>query len=95
VLPISTALRDSATSPTQRMVKGQNVERLGRAMHELPAPLRRILELVYWQELDVPAVARRLGMPLNTAYSHLHRARLALRSALHDSLASAPARAAR
>lgn len=95
VLPISTALRDSATSPTQRMVKGQNVERLGRAIHELPAQLRRILELVYWHELDVPAVARRLGLPLNTVYSHLHRARVSLRSALHDSITSAEERAAR
>jgi DNA-directed RNA polymerase specialized sigma24 family protein len=66
------------------LVKGQTVDRLARAIGDLPAPQRTVVELVYWQELDIPSVARQMRLPLNTTYSHLHRARLALRAVLHE-----------
>ena len=82
--PILSTLRASATSPTQRFVRGEDIERLVRAMGVLPASMRSVLELSYWNDLGVPAIADRLGIPLNTAYSRLHRAKLALRAALSE-----------
>jgi RNA polymerase sigma-70 factor (ECF subfamily) len=82
--PILSTLRASATSPTQRFVRGEDIERLVRAMRVLPASMRSVLELSYWSDLGVPAIANRLGIPLNTAYSRLHRAKLALRAAMTD-----------
>lgn len=80
--PIVTTLRDPATSPTQRYVRAQDIDRLQHAVAELPAPMRNVLALSYWDDLDAPAIAAQLGMPLNTAYSRLRRAKLALRAAL-------------
>jgi RNA polymerase sigma factor (sigma-70 family) len=82
---IVTTLRDPATSPTQKHVHAEALERLGCAVAELPTPMRRVLELSYWGELDAAAIARQLGMPLNTAYSRLRRAKQALRAALTES----------
>lgn len=82
--PLSTTARDPATSPTQRLVRGEDIERLVDALALLPAPMRRVIELSYWSELDVPAIADRLGVPLNTAYSRLYRAKLALRAVLGE-----------
>ena len=83
-LQLSTTACDPATSPTQRMVRGENIARLVGALAHLPAPMRRVIELSYWSELDVPAIASRLGVPLNTAYSRLYRAKLALRAVLGE-----------
>lgn len=82
--PIMSTLRASATSPTQRFVRGESIDKLVRAIAGLPAPMRSVLELSYWSDLGVPAIADRLGIPLNTAYSRLHRAKLALRAAMTD-----------
>ncbi|MET0285959.1 MAG: sigma-70 family RNA polymerase sigma factor [Polyangiales bacterium] len=82
---IVTTLRDPATSPTQKHARVQDLERLECAVAELPTPMRRVLELSYWDELDAAAIAEQLGMPLNTAYSRLRRAKLALRAALSES----------
>ncbi|MEY4511374.1 MAG: hypothetical protein RLZZ450_3496 [Pseudomonadota bacterium] len=82
--PILSTLRASATSPTQRFVRGENIDKLVRAIACLPAPMRSVLELSYWSDLGVPAIADRLSIPLNTAYSRLHRAKLALRAAMTE-----------
>lgn len=79
---LSSTACDPATSPTERLVRGENIARLVGALALLPAPMRRVIELSYWNELDVPAIAHRLGVPVNTAYSRLYRAKLALRAVL-------------
>ncbi|HEX5659825.1 MAG TPA: sigma-70 family RNA polymerase sigma factor [Polyangiales bacterium] len=81
-MQIVTTVRDPASSPTLRRVHAEELERLECAVAELPPPMRHVLELSYWHELDASAIAQRLGMPLNTAYSRLRRAKLALRAAL-------------
>jgi RNA polymerase sigma factor (sigma-70 family) len=88
--PISSTLRASVTSPTQRFVRGENIDRLVRAIAGLPAPMRSVLELSYWSDLGVPAIADRLGIPLNTAYSRLHRAKLVLRAAMTETADGTP-----
>jgi RNA polymerase sigma factor (sigma-70 family) len=80
--PIVTTLRDPVTSPTQRYVRAREIDRLESAVAKLPPPMRDVIELSYWDDLDATAIAEQLGMPLNTAYSRLRRAKLALRAAM-------------
>jgi RNA polymerase sigma-70 factor (ECF subfamily) len=47
---------------------------IGRAFATLDADERAVLVLRLDQDLEVPEVARRLGIPLGTAKSRLHRA---------------------
>lgn len=86
--PIVTTLRDPATSPTQRHARAEALGQLACAVDELPTPMRRVLRLTYWEELDAPAIAAQLGMPVNTAYSRLRRAKRALREAMDGRAAS-------
>ena len=43
-----------------------------------------MLELAYWEGLDGLELAHALEVPLNTAYSRLRRAKLALRERLQE-----------
>jgi RNA polymerase sigma-70 factor (ECF subfamily) len=82
---LSSSVRDPATSPTQRLARGQDLDRLVRAIARLPDAMRNVLELSYWGELDVPAISQRLGEPPGTIYSRIHRAKQALRVAFDES----------
>jgi len=55
---------------------------LERAMRGLDRDLRTIVVLFYYLDMRLPEAAHALGVPLGTAKSRLHRARLELRSAL-------------
>ena len=52
---------------------------LAEALRRVPLGARVVLELAYWKGCDCVEIARVLDVPLNTAYSRLRRARLALR----------------
>jgi RNA polymerase sigma factor (sigma-70 family) len=82
--PLTTTAPDLCTSPTARFVRKEDAARVAMAIARLPSGMRSVLELSYWKELDASAIADRLGVPLNTAYSRLHRAKLALRAALTE-----------
>jgi RNA polymerase sigma-70 factor (ECF subfamily) len=64
--------------------------RLRRAVDGLPDKQRQAITLYYLDERTVEEVAEMMGMPVNTAKTHLHRARASLRAALGESL-EAPA----
>jgi RNA polymerase sigma-70 factor, ECF subfamily len=55
---------------------------LWRAIAALPDAQRRAVVLYYQDERPVEEVAAMLGMPVNTAKTHLHRARARLATAL-------------
>lgn len=55
---------------------------LWRAVAALPAPQRQAVILYYQDERPVEEVAAMLGVPVNTAKTHLHRARARLATAL-------------
>lgn len=54
---------------------------LEQALAGLRPEEREVLLLVVWEELSVAEAARTVGIPAGTARYHLHRARVALRSA--------------
>jgi RNA polymerase sigma-70 factor (ECF subfamily) len=57
-----------------------------RAIEELPLPFRSTIELIDVQELSYKAAADRLGVPIGTVMSRLHRGRRLLADALRDGI---------
>lgn len=78
------SLADHATSPTGSIAKRQDQRLLADAFQRVSLDAQLILELAYWEGLDGSDIARVLDVPLNTAYSRLHRAKQALRARLQE-----------
>ena len=55
-----------------------------RAIDQLPLPFRNTVELIDVQELSYKAAADRLGVPVGTVMSRLHRGRRLLADVLRD-----------
>jgi RNA polymerase sigma factor (sigma-70 family) len=78
----SRSVRDLRTSPTGAVARHQEQRLLERALRQIPVDQQIALELTYWEELSAPEVAAVLGIPENTVYSRLRRAKTHLRAAL-------------
>ena len=76
------SVRDLRTSPTGAIAKREDQALLLEALRQLPLDAQVILELGFWEGLDAIEIAAVLAVPLNTAYSRLRRAKLALREKL-------------
>ena len=76
------SVRDLRTSPTGAIAKREDQRLLLEALQQIPLDAQVILELVFWDGLDTVEIAAVLNLPLNTAYSRLRRAKLALREKL-------------
>lgn len=76
------AAAEPAGSDTSAAVADRDV--LDRAFQRLRPDERAILALHYVADLSLPDVAERVGIPLGTAKSRLHRALAALRAALEE-----------
>jgi RNA polymerase sigma factor (sigma-70 family) len=77
------SVRDLGTSPTGVLAKHAQANALLEALRSLPLEHQITLELSYWEGLSGAELAGVLGVPLNTGYARLHRAKAALRAALH------------
>lgn len=73
--------RTEAADPFERV---DARDRIGRAFRALPGDDRVILGLRHFVDLPIAEIAARLGIPVGTAKSRLHRATDALRRALED-----------
>ena len=51
----------------------------------LPAQHREVIEMAYWDDLDVPTIAAVRELSVGAVHTRLSRARAALRSALEES----------
>jgi RNA polymerase sigma factor (sigma-70 family) len=58
---------------------GDDHQRLVGLLHQLPSEHRTLLELHYWEELEIAALVQRFGSPAVTIRGRLHRARKLLR----------------
>ena len=68
--------------PVRAMERRESAETLRRAIASLPAHYAAVLELRHFQELNYAQIAQTLGLPVNTAKSHLFRARKLLAATL-------------
>ena len=78
----TTSLCDLGTSPSGALLRREERELLELALQNVPVDQQITLELTYWEELAAPEIASVLGVPENTVYSRLRRAKHHLRDAL-------------
>ena len=64
--------------------EGEDYAALYEAVARLPEKLRVAVILFYFEDMDVAAAARMLGVPEGTVKSRLHKARKRLKEALGD-----------
>lgn len=76
------SVRDLGTSPTGAIARREDERLLVEALQQIPLDAQILLELVYWEGLGVVEVAAVLAVPVNTVYTRLRRAKLALRDKL-------------
>jgi len=80
------ALASDHTSPTQRAVRNELIERLALALAELPADQRMAIELKHLEGLTLAATAGRMGKTEPAAAGLLRRGLRALRARLGGDL---------
>lgn len=71
---------DAAHAPSTN----EQVDRLRRAIEQLPEPQRQVLLLRYYSEMKFVEIAEMLGCPLNTALGRMHKAMLKLQQLLGE-----------
>ncbi|MBW8884307.1 MAG: sigma-70 family RNA polymerase sigma factor [Planctomycetia bacterium] len=70
--------------PDERLLRGERVEEVQRALANLSSEHRTILVLREIENCDYEEIASLLGIPVGTVRSRLHRARLELRAELNQ-----------
>jgi RNA polymerase sigma factor (sigma-70 family) len=79
------SIADLVSTPGTRMARNQEHKRLIEALQHLPVEQQTLLELHYWEDMDIPALAEIFGSPTATIRTRLHRARKALRDRMEGS----------
>jgi len=72
------------STPRTRMARNQDHERLIEALRSLPVEQQTLLELHYWEDMDIAALAEVFDAPTATIRTRLHRARKNLRDKIQD-----------
>jgi RNA polymerase sigma-70 factor (ECF subfamily) len=78
----TTSVAEILTTPATRMVRDANRRRLVEALRQLPVEQQTLLELFYWQDLDIEAISAVFELEPGTIRVRLHRARKKLRDLL-------------
>ena len=73
---------DSSPSPEARCVEREENAMVARAVGKLKPAFRRAVQLYYMEQFTTEETAQALNLSLETAKTHLHRARLKLRKML-------------
>jgi len=76
------SIAEILTTPGSKLVKRAERQRVVEALRQLPVEQQVLLELYYWQELDIAALCEVLDVEIGTARVRLHRARARLRAVL-------------
>ncbi|MEX2174766.1 MAG: sigma-70 family RNA polymerase sigma factor [Pirellulaceae bacterium] len=61
-------------SPTAALSEDERKEWIGRAVNDLPQPLKDVVALVYFQDLKYREAAQALSIPVGTVKSRMHAA---------------------
>jgi RNA polymerase sigma-70 factor (ECF subfamily) len=80
--PLPEALADDRPDAADRYERTEALRLLGEVLAELDEKGREILVFTELEEVKPPELAELLGVPLNTIYSRLRRARIAFNEAL-------------
>jgi RNA polymerase sigma factor (sigma-70 family) len=73
------------STPGTRLARNQEHRRLLEALQGLPVEQQTLLELHYWEDMDITALAEVFDAPQPTIRTRLHRARKALREKIEGS----------
>ncbi len=73
------SIEDLASSVGTKLVRDEEHRRLVMALHRLPVDQQTLLELHYWEDQDISALAEVFDVPAQTIRARLSRARKALR----------------
>lgn len=85
VPPSQAEIRDVRTSPSAAVAR-LDQQRLVLAMiAQLPVDYRAVVEMYYWEDQPLAAIAQRLGVPLGTVKSRLFRGKALLKDQLTSS----------
>jgi len=76
------SIAELVSTPRTRIARGQEQRRLVEALRQLPVEQQTLLELHYWEELDIAQLAEIFDAPAATIRTRLHRARKSLRARL-------------
>jgi RNA polymerase sigma factor (sigma-70 family) len=77
-----TSVAELVTTPATRLARDAERRQLVEILRTLPLDQQTLLELHYWEELDVAAIAEIFDVTANAIRVRLHRARQALRQRL-------------
>jgi RNA polymerase sigma factor (sigma-70 family) len=76
------SVADLVTTPGSKLARHAEQQRMVAILRSLPVEQQALLELYYWQELDVAALAEVFELTPNAVRVRLHRARQELRERL-------------
>ena len=78
------SIAELVSTPGTRIARNQEHRQLLEALRALPVEQQTLLELHYWEDMDIAALAEVFEMPQATIRTRLHRARKALRERMAD-----------
>jgi RNA polymerase sigma-70 factor (ECF subfamily) len=73
------SIAELVSTPGTRMARNQEHRQLIEALRRLPVEQQALLELHYWEDMDIAQLAEVFESPAVTIRTRLHRARKALR----------------
>lgn len=73
------SIAELVSTPGTRMARNQEHRQLVEALQHLPVEQQTLLELHYWEDMDIAELAKVFDAPAATIRTRLHRARKALR----------------
>ena len=78
------SIAELVSTPGTRMARNQEHRQLIEALRRLPVEQQTLLELHYWEDMDIAALAEVFESPAVTIRTRLHRARKALRELMEN-----------
>jgi len=84
------SIAELVSTPATRMARNQEHRALIDAMQHLPVEQQTLLELHYWEEMEIAELSKIFDAPAATIRTRLHRARKALRDLVEANEAAPP-----
>lgn len=79
---LTTSIAELVSTPATRLARRAEQQRMVEVLRQLPVDQQTLLELYYWEDLDVASLAEVFELTPNAIRVRLHRARQELRDKL-------------